>query len=49
MQRDVLLLTEMTDAAEQAQALADGVTAEELAAARPPAEPDRPRLLVHRH
>jgi Protein of unknown function DUF86 len=34
MQRDVLLLTEMIDAAEQAQALADGVTAEDLAADR---------------
>ena len=34
MQRDVLLLTEMIDAAEQAQALADGVTADDLAADR---------------
>jgi uncharacterized protein with HEPN domain len=34
MQRDVLLLTEMIDAAEQAQALADGITAEDLAADR---------------
>jgi uncharacterized protein with HEPN domain len=34
MQRDVLLLTEMIDAAEQAQALANGVSAEELAADR---------------
>ena len=30
MQRDVLLLTEMIDAAEQAQQLAAGVTASEL-------------------
>jgi uncharacterized protein with HEPN domain len=34
MQRDVLLLTQMIDPAEQAQALADGVTAEYLAADR---------------
>jgi type II secretory pathway pseudopilin PulG len=34
MQRDVLLLTEMIDAAEQAQALANGVSAEDLAADR---------------
>jgi uncharacterized protein with HEPN domain len=34
MQRDVLLLTEMIDAAEQAQTLADGVTADELAGDR---------------
>jgi uncharacterized protein with HEPN domain len=34
MQRDVLLLTEMIDAAEQAQALADGITADDLAADR---------------
>jgi hypothetical protein len=34
MQRDVLLLTEMIDAAEQAQVLANGVSAEELAADR---------------
>jgi uncharacterized protein with HEPN domain len=34
MQRDVLLLTEMIDAAEQAQALANGVIADELTADR---------------
>src|ERR1035437_1395030 len=34
MQRDLLLLTEMIDAAEQAQALADGVTTDDLAADR---------------
>ena len=34
MQRDVLLLTEMIDAAEQAQQLAAGVTASELEADR---------------
>jgi hypothetical protein len=34
MQRDVLLLTEMIDAAEQARALASDVSAEELAADR---------------
>jgi uncharacterized protein with HEPN domain len=34
MRRDVLLLTEMIDAAEQAQQLASGVTAEQLGADR---------------
>jgi uncharacterized protein with HEPN domain len=34
MQRDVLLLTEIIDAAEQAQALANGLSAEGLAADR---------------
>lgn len=34
MQRDVLLLAEMIGAAEQAQALAEGVTADDLAADR---------------
>jgi hypothetical protein len=32
MQRDVLLLTEMVDAPEEAQALANGASAEDLAA-----------------
>jgi hypothetical protein len=34
MQRDILLLTEMTDAAEQAQRLADGITVSQLEADR---------------
>lgn len=34
MQRDILLLTEMIDAAEQAQQLSDDVTAEQLSADR---------------
>jgi uncharacterized protein with HEPN domain len=34
MQRDVLLLTEMIDAVEQTQALANGLSAEDLAADR---------------
>jgi uncharacterized protein with HEPN domain len=34
MQRDILLLTEMIDAAEQAQCLANGITVSELEADR---------------
>jgi hypothetical protein len=34
MQRDILLLAEMIDAAEQAQHLVDGVTVEQLEADR---------------
>jgi hypothetical protein len=39
MRRDILLLTEMIDAAEQAQQLASGVTAEQLGADRSAATP----------
>jgi hypothetical protein len=56
MRRDVLLLTEMIDAADQAGRLADGITTADLeqgqlsgrpvAAARTAAKPGRARLLV---
>lgn len=58
MQRDTLLLTEMIDAAEQAQRLAAGLTVNQLEGDRQRRDallwnftvlgPDSPRLLVYR-